>query len=212
MKKERHSVLQKGTSALDKIVEALNKLTAIHRIMIFCGIFILLGGGFYYFAYAPKLTQISRLESRCSQLKKQLSTAKKKARNLKKYQEEMKEAQAQFNAAMEALPDRKEIPSLLTAVSQAGRDAGLDFLLFEPGAERNKQFYAEIPVQIEVTGSYHQTATFFDKVSRLSRVVNIDHIHINPGKNASQLKTSCVAVTYRFIEAPRENQKGKKKR
>jgi type IV pilus assembly protein PilO len=212
MKKERHLVLQKGILALDKIVEELNQLTVIQRVMIFCGVFILLGGAFYYFAYSPKLEQINRLESRCNQLKQQLATAKKKAQSLGKYREEMKEAQVQFNAAMEALPDKTEIPSLLAAVSQAGKDAGLDFLLFEPRAERNKEFYAEIPVQIEVTGSYHQTATFFDKVSRLSRIVNIDHIHIHPGKNARQLKTSCVAVTYRFVEVLPKNQKGKKKR
>lgn len=212
MKKKRYSVLKKGAIGFDVIVEELNKLTKIQRLFIFCAVFILLGGAFYYFSFLSKYDQIRHLESRRNQLQNQLVTARNKARDLQKYRTEMKEAQAQFHAAMEALPDKKEIPALLTAISQAGQDAGLEFLLFEPKSQINKEFYAEIPVQIEVTGGYHQTAMFFDKVSRLSRIVNIDHIKINPGKTVNHLKTSCVAVTYKYVEPPKTPDKRRKKK
>jgi type IV pilus assembly protein PilO len=118
---------------------------------------------------------------------------------------------------MKALPEKKEIPTLLASVSRSGQDAGLEFLLFQPKNENNKDFYAEIPVAIEVTGSYHNVALFFDKVARLSRIVNIDNINLTAqkakeaGKGLS-LKTSCTAITYRFIESEGKKKKGKKKK
>jgi len=77
---------------------------------------------------------------------------------------------------MKALPDKKEIPSLLTSISEAGKEAGLEFLLFQPISEINKDFYAEIPVSIKVAGNYHNVGLFFDNVSRLFRIVNIKDI------------------------------------
>jgi len=102
--------------------------------------------------------------------------------------------------AKAVLPETKEIPSLLSSISQSGQDAGLEFVLFEPKAEVKKDFYAEIPVSIKVTGSYHNIATFFDNVSRLYRIVNIQNIEMKSGKNDTSLDTSCTAVTYKFVE------------
>jgi type IV pilus assembly protein PilO len=103
----------------------------------------------------------------------------------------------------------------LSSISQSGRDAGLDFLLFQPQAEKNKDFYAEIPVSIKITGNYHNVALFFDKVARLSRIVNIDDIKMTSTKGNANLITSCKAVTYRFVEKkvePASSKKKKKKR
>ena len=77
----------------------------------------------------------------------------------------MEEAEVQFKTAMKALPEKEEIPSLLTSISRSGQDVGLEFLLFEPKNEVRKEFYAEIPVAMHVIGGYHDLAIFFDKVA-----------------------------------------------
>jgi type IV pilus assembly protein PilO len=105
-----------------------------------------------------------------------------------------------------ALPEKKEIPSLLTAISRAGRDVGLEFLLFQPGAEVPKEFYAEIPVSINVVGPYQNIALFFDKVARLFRVVNINDIAMGSKGSTRDLNTTCTAITYRFIETVHDNE------
>jgi type IV pilus assembly protein PilO len=106
---------------------------------------------------------------------------------------------------MRALPEKEEIPSLLAGISEAGKDAGLEFLLFQPKGESPKEFYAEIPVDINVSGSYHQVAVFFDKVANLPRIVNIRNIKMSPknqkGSGTNDLTTVCQAVTYKFIES-----------
>ena len=137
-------------------------------------------------------------------LEKKLATAKVNAAELGKFQAKMQEAEAQFKIAMRALPENQEIPSLLTSVSKSGQDVGLEFLLFEPKPETRQEFYAEIPVAMSLRGDYHNLAVFFDKVARLSRIVNINNITVTPGKDGRELNTACTAVTYKFVEPPPE--------
>ena len=95
----------------------------------------------------------------------------------------------------------------------SGQDVGLEFLEFTPKSEVRKEFYAEIPVSIKVNGGFHDLAIFFDKVARLSRIVNIKNIDMGPGKDSQELNTSCTAVTYKFVEpAPKKPSKKKKKK
>ena len=136
-------------------------------------------------------------------LEKKLSTAKNTAKNLPKIQEEMNNAESQLKIVMKALPETKEIPTLLESISLSGQDAGLEFVLFQPGNEQSKSFYAEIPVSIQISGKYHNVAVFFDKVARLPRIVNIQDINMkpDPAKKNNELITTCTAVTYKFLDA-----------
>lgn len=102
--------------------------------------------------------------------------------------------------AKAVLPETNEIPSLLTSVSESGQDAGLEILLWQPKPEVVKDFYAEIPVEMKVLGNYHNVATFFDNVSRLYRIVNVQNVQMKAGQNETDLDTSCTAVTYKFVE------------
>ena len=112
----------------------------------------------------------------------------------------MSETLEAFHEAMKALPDKREIPSLLTGVSRAGSNAGLSFHLFQPENEISKQFYNEIPVSIKVEGSYHQIADFFFQVLHLNRIVTIDDVDVKIKQNGQSLEMSCRAVTYMFVE------------
>ncbi len=186
--------------SLDPLFEKIEKITKLQRALIYIGAFVLLVGPIFYFSYLPKLQKIDELENRLDSLKTQLVTAKRQASQLASWRKKYKEAQAAFAVAKKALPQSKEIPTLLATISASGQESGLDFLLFKPLAEKRKNFYAEIPVSIKVNGSYHNVATFYDKVSELSRLVNVDNINIQTPKSGEKLTTSCLAITYRFVE------------
>lgn len=192
--------------------EKIGKLSRTQKILICCGVFFLLIGAFTWFFYLPKSSKIDQLTKEKQRLDQQLVSVKRKAKLLKKYQKEFKESQAKFKLVMKALPDKKEIPSLLTNISRSGQDAGLEFLMFEPKPEINNDFYTQIPLLINVSGNYHDVAVFFDKVSRLNRIVNIKDIKMKAPKGGEKLITSCTAVTYQFVETPPKPSKGKKKR
>lgn len=194
---------------LDPLFEKVGQLSRLQRILICVGVFILMAGGFFYFSYLPKIQKVDDLKTKKVSLEKKLKIARAKAAKLEEYREKMAKAEEDFMLAKAVLPETKEIPSLITNVSQAGIDAGLEFLLWKPESEILKDFYAEIPVSIKVSGSYHNVAAFFDNVSRLYRIVNIEDIEMKSGKNSSTLDTSCKAVTYKFVETeetkPEEN-------
>jgi len=201
--------------SIEPFFEKVEKLSKVQRILISAGFFTLIAGVFIYFFFWPKLEKINSLTADLKELEKKLTTAKRNAADLKKFQAKMKEAEAQFKLAMRKLPEKEEIPSLLTSISDSGQQVGLDFLLFEPKAEKPKEFYAEIPVAMSIKADYHNLAIFFDQVARLSRIVNIRDIQIGltKGKDTKELSTKCTAVTYKFIETPpKKKSKSKKKK
>ena len=199
--------------SIEPFFEKVEKLTKVQRVLISVGFFTLLAGVFIYFLFWPKLEKIQTLTADLKKLEDKLKTAKRNAADLKKFQTKMKEAEAQFNMAMKKLPEKEEIPSLLASISGSGQHVGMDFLLFEPKAEKPKEFYAEIPVAMSIKADYHNLAIFFDQVARLSRIVNIRDIQIGhaKGKDTQELNTTCTAVTYKFVEAPPEKKSKKKK-
>jgi type IV pilus assembly protein PilO len=185
-------------------LENLGKLVLWQRVAILAGLVVLMLGAAVWFLFLPQYEEISQLDEKLQGLEKKLATAKVNAAELGKFQAKMQEAEAQFKIAMRALPENQEIPSLLTSISKSGQDVGLEFLLFEPKPETPQGFYAEIPVAMRLRGDYHNLAVFFDKVARLSRIVNINNISVTPGKDGRELNTECTAVTYKFVEPPPE--------
>ena len=200
--------------SVEPFFEKIERLTKVQRIAISAVIFGLITAGFIYLLYWPKFERINNLNSNLKKLQKKLETAKRNAKDLKKFQVKMKEAEAQFRLAMKKLPEKEEIPSLLSSISNSGQRVGLEFLLFEPKAERKNEFYAEIPVAMNIKGDYHNLAAFFDQVARLSRIVNIKNIQMtrSKGKSSHDLSTKCMAVTYKFIDTPAKKKQKKKKR
>jgi len=185
--------------ALAPFFEKVEKLSTIQRVLIYVATFVVLIGAVVWFLYLPKWETKGQLETEFEDLSNKLVVAKRNAAKLPKLRAQMKAEEEKFQAASKALPERREIPSLLTSVSQSGGDAGLEFQLFQPGGETNKEFYVEIPVSIKVKGGYHNTAEFFDRVAALSRIVTIKNIIMAPAK-MNEINTSCSAVTYKFIE------------
>lgn len=203
MKKGKTVSIEKVNPVFDK----LEQLSKIQRISIWVGLLLLLIGSFVYFSYFPKFKTIDQLKNNLSKIEKQLVVAKNNARQLNAYRKRMQDAEEQFKIVMRALPEKEEIPTLLTGISKAGKDSGLNFFLFQPKPEIEKDFYAEIPVAMTVTGDYHGVATFFESVAGLNRIVNIVDIDMKPDKESTNLTTTCTAVTYKFIEASDAEQK-----
>ena len=196
--------------------EKVEKLKMIHRILILVGTIVLMAGIFVALVYIPKSEEITRLNKEITSLEKKINQAKIKARTLKKFEAEQVEVEAQFREALTLLPNKREIPTLLRSITQLGSDANLEFRLFSPKKEKARDFYIEIPVSMEVSGTYHDVATFFDKVGRMKRIVNILDITMKPVKaRSTNLTTKCDAVTYRFkreVDEKTEAGKNKKKK
>ena len=181
------------------LFEKVEKIKMPIRIAIFLGTLVLLAGLFFYFIYLPKSEEIATTREEIAKLQQKLNQAIVRAKALKKFEAEYAEVDAQFQEALKLLPNTKEIPSLLKSITQLGTDSQLEFLLFSPQRERVQDFFMEIPVSIEVSGTYHNVAIFFDKVGQMERIVNILNVSMTPQKERSTtLTTRCDAVTYRF--------------
>ena len=195
-----------SSKQLDALFDRVSEFSKVQRIMICVGVFAMIFVLFWFLSYWPRWQSIGKLDSEYKRLTADLERSKKNAQQLESLRKEFESKQRDFNLVMKSLPEKEEISSLLTGISQSGQQAGLDFLLFQPQNEVNKNFYAEIPVSIRVQGGYHNVAEFFDKVANLSRIVNIRNINISRDKTG-MLITSCEAVTYKFIETNPANAK-----
>lgn len=167
---------------------------------------------FYFLYYSPKAEEIKGLENNVVSLKKEVEKVKAQAAKLDQHLAEMKEVELRFKEASLVIPDTKEIPSLLTNISGQATSAGLEISSFAPKGEAAKEFYAEIPFSIKVSGSYHNVGFFLDSVSKLPRLVNVKSLTLGGGKEAEGemlLNSGLELVTYKFIE-PKNNAKPKK--
>ena len=203
-------------SFLEKKVVPLDKKVII---TIFALVIIVPIVAFYFLFYTEKTKEIKGLESREASLFKEITEAKAIAAKLEEHLAEMEETKRLFAEASVLLPQKKEIPSLLTNISALGTNSGLNMATFSPGGERRKEFYAEIPVSIKVNGPYHNIGTFLFEVSKLDRIVSAINISLGGGnmqRGEMLLGSSINLITYRFLEEsempPQNPQAGKKKR
>ncbi|MCD4717636.1 MAG: type 4a pilus biogenesis protein PilO [Desulfobacterales bacterium] len=193
--------------------EKIEKIKMPIRILILVGTLVLLGGAFYFLVYQPKTDEIRRATNEVSDLKLKVMKAKRDSSRLPEVKAREVKVNAQFKQALKLLPNEKEVPSLLRNITKLGADSNLEFRLFSPRKESPEHFYFRLPVSIEVSGNYHDVATFFDKVGQMERIVNILNVSMKPLKTRStMLITKCEAVTYRFKGSPDEKAKKKKKK
>jgi type IV pilus assembly protein PilO len=204
-------------SFLEKRVVPLDKKIII---AIFAVVIIAPVVAFYFLQYTPKVKEIKGLENQQAKLRKEIAGAKARAAKLDEHLAEMEETRRLFAEASVLLPQKKEIPSLLTNISALATNAGLMMRSFKPGGEKRQEFYAEIPVSLSVSGPYHNIGTFLYEVSKLNRIVSARSLSLSSGKmtrGEMLLASGINLVTYRFLEASEmevqgKGKKGKKKR
>jgi type IV pilus assembly protein PilO len=173
------------------------------KIGILAGLIIFLLVIGYFYVYLPGDDKATKLAEEITAVRGDRDKKKALSANLPRLQKELQEWDAKLKAAVAQLPDRKEIPDLLSSLSTKAREAGLEILLFRPRAENFQEFYAEIPVDIVVRGGFFNAMIFFDEVGKLNRLVNIDNIDLkNPKVGGDQvaLEISTLTTTYRFLD------------
>lgn len=160
---------------------------------------------FWAYLYGPVAKSVSENQEKLQKTSSEIATETRLVNNLEKYRREVAGLVEKFEIAKKQLPDQREIPNLLSSVSSLAKESGLIVSRFAPGAEVSKDFYSEIPVDIEMKGTYHKVATFFDEVSRLSRIVNIRDVVISePGGSPEslgvQVNVKGQVVTFRYVK------------
>lgn len=167
-------------------------------ILVVCG--GLIGAG-YYFDTMGQQEELARVEGEEPGLLQTFETKQKKAVNLDAYKQQMKEMEESFGTMLRQLPSKNEVPDLLVDVTQTGLASGLEFELFKPGKEAPKEFYAELPINVSVSGSYHSLGEFVGGVAALPRIVTIHDIKLKiSDKTTRRLKMEAVAKTYRYLD------------
>lgn len=188
---------------MDLTVESIKKLPTKQKVYLLVGLLALILGLYWYFSYRPKTIEIAELGLRLEKLQAELNESKAIASDLPRFKAEVEKLNDELKKAILELPDKKEIPSLLTNISNRGTESGLEFIRFKPLGEVPTGFYAKVPVEINVKGTFFEVASFFDKVSKLPRIVNITDVSMGGAKiegGRIVLNTACLATTYRFIE------------
>lgn len=161
----------------------------------------------YYFIIKDQIETLEKAEQKEQQLKATYEQKKALAVNLPAYREQMKEMKESFGVMLRQLPDQTEVPELLVEITQAGIASGLEFQLFKPQKKRTADFYAILPIDLRVRGTYHQFAGFISDLAGLSRIVTIGNITISGGKGKNKAKgglltMSAITHTYHYLDEP----------
>jgi len=156
----------------------------------------------YYFVWSEERPELQQREAEEQSLRQEFKNKHSKAVNLEVYKQQLKDIERSFGALLRQLPGKTEVPSLLVDISQTGLAAGLSEKLFQPEAEVKKDFYAEKPIKIRLSGSYHQFGEFVSGIAALPRIVTLDDIAIKPdSKDAyDALSMELTAKTYRYLD------------
>jgi type IV pilus assembly protein PilO len=157
----------------------------------------------YMLAWKSKKPELDAVRAQEQTLLTELETKAKKAANLDAYKAQLAEMEQSFGAMLRKLPNKTEVPNLLTDISQQGSGAGLDQKLFQPGQQLNKDFYAELPIKMRLTGSFHAIGAFVSGIAALPRIVTLHDVQIMAaGKDASsdELQLDVTAKTYRYLD------------
>jgi len=184
-------------------VEKILKLPTQQKILFFVLILLLEAAALGWFLCRPLFEEYKVLKADLSSLEDEISKKKATVANLPRLKQEYEQLNRDLAQALTELPNSQEIPSLLTSITTVGKGSGLDFLVFRPRSETVKGFYADVPVDISVSGSFHSVANFFSAVSNLPRIVNITNVNFAEVKdvnNRIMIKVNCLATTFRFLD------------
>ena len=158
--------------------------------------------GVYMLVIKSEMPLLERAQLEERDLRTRFETQQKKAANFDAYRAQLAEIERDFGAMLRQLPGKTEVPSLLVDISQTGLGAGLEEQTFTPMGEIQKDFYAELPIKLRYTGSYHELGNFVSGIAALPRIVTLHDISIKPvsGSNPDELTLDVTAKTYRYLD------------
>ena len=171
----------------------------VPKLTMLFGLFVVLLVAGWWFLWSDQLAELEGKQKEEETLKQQYLDKKKQAVNLDLYIEQLAEIDRSFGALLKQLPNKSEIEALLIEVNQAGLGRGLQFDLFRPGAEQVKDFYAELPIAVQIIGGYHDFGAFAADIAKLPRIVTLNNISIVPGKDG-ELALDATTKTFRYLD------------
>lgn len=200
-------------------VNSILELPPSKKILILVGILGVIAGLYFYLFFIPAQDERRVLRAELDKAIKELNEGKMITRDLDKFKGQVEKLNAELTSALTQLPNEKEIPEILKSISRLGRESNLEFTLFKPKPEEPQQFYARVPIDLVVVGSYHNTGLFFDKIGKLPRIINVVDFNMTRVKDSKAreretdilIRTSCLITTYRFIEKRMDEKKGDEK-
>lgn len=186
---------------LDKVLERPKS----QLIGIWIGSLAVITFVFWQYFYSVKSRELVETEDKRDSLNTQISQEQRLASSLPKFRKEVKALRGKKEFALKQLPERREIPGLLDSIATLAKTSGLEVKRFAPKTDVIMDFYAAVPVQVEMRGTYHQIATFFDELSGLSRIVNVNDIKLTNPQGVEedanvQVDSSCTITTFRYLE------------
>jgi type IV pilus assembly protein PilO len=170
--------------------------------------------GYWYFVWKAKRPELLEARAKETELWTTLESKARKAANLQAYKDQLAEMEKSFGAMLRQLPNKTEVPNLLVDISQTGLGAGLEEKLFQPLGENRKDFYAELPISIRLTGNYHEMGTFASGIAALPRIVTLHDVEIEPvaavtrGGVPGDLTLNVTAKTYRYLDEDEQTTDG----
>lgn len=183
-------------------LEQLARLPQAARAGIVAGVAVLIGAGYFFGVYQAESEQLKGLQARELELQRKLTEVRSIVANISAFEEEITDLEAQLASALRQLPNEQQLEVLLTDISNLGKTAGVEIKSFKRENEKVHDFYAEVPISIELEGKYHDIARFFDLVSKLPRIVNMGSLSMqvaSENETETRLKVSGTATTFRFV-------------
>lgn len=193
--------MEVGAEAQAKL-ELLAKLPRSARIGMLVGVVALLGSAYYFGAYQSVALELDRLQAQELELQRKLSEVRSVAANLSAFEAEIEGLQIELKTALRQLPNKKELEVLLTDISNLGKQAGIEIRSFKRNSEVIHDFYAEVPIDLEINGEYHDLGKFFELMAKLPRIVNMGALKMKIVKESvasTRLSISGTATTFRFV-------------
>ncbi len=194
-------------------VDSVLKLPSSKKILILIGLLAVIAGIYVYLFFLPAQEELKTSKAELDKLMKELNESRMITRDLEKFKAQLEKLNAELNNALTQLPNEKEIPEILKNISRLGKESNLEFILFKPKNEEPQQFYAKVPIDLVVLGTYHNIGIFFDKIGKLPRIINVVDFNMSRLKEAKGkemdhfIRTACLITTYRFIEKKPEEKK-----
>ena len=170
--------------------------TKLVALALLCAAIVLAG---WWFDWRGGIEALDTAKQKETELRGVFTTKKNQAINLEAYKKQLTDIEQAFGALLKQLPNKQEMDALITDVNQAGLGRGLQFDLFKPEAETVSEFYAETPIRVKVTGGYHDVAAFVSDISKLSRIVTLQDIAMDPAKDGV-LNMDAVVKTDRYLD------------
>jgi len=186
----------------DEKLEQLAKVPKPIRLAVVSAVLVAIAVGYWFLAYQPALSEKTVLTAKAQELQRELNNARAVAAKGPAFEAEIAGLERDLELALKQLPNRKQFEDLLQDISTAGKKVGVTIKSIDRAAEVPRDFYAEVPFDLEIEGSYHDLARFFEMVAALPRIVNIGALDIDvasENQTATRLKVSGKAKTYRFL-------------